>query len=166
MLLLVSSGSGNIPTASFLDDQIFMTSVIVADFLDPLTPLPDHQIVFNSIGDADLCLPALEAATRLVKRTPAPIINDPSAVSKTGRVANAQRLRALPGVRTPRMIAIPRSVLTGPDGGVIISGHDFTFPLLLRSPGFHTGQNFVLVESRDRTAEGRNQPSRRGSVGD
>ena len=147
VLLLVSSGSGNIPTASFLDDRLFMTSVIVADFLNPSAPLPSHQLVFNSIGDADLCKPALEAAARLMKRTSAPIINDPSAVSKTGRIANARRLRALQDVRTPRMIAMPRSVLTGLDGGVIISGHGFSFPLLLRSPGFHTGQNFVLVES-------------------
>ena len=45
------------------------------------------------------------------------------------------------------MIAMPRSVLVGLDGSAMISGHGFTFPLLLRSPGFHTGQNFVLVES-------------------
>src|ERR1035438_2065375 len=38
LLLLVSSGSGNIPTTSFLDDRIFMTSVIVADFIDPSFP--------------------------------------------------------------------------------------------------------------------------------
>ena len=37
LLQLVSSGGGNIPTASFLDDRIFMTSVIVTDHLDPQT---------------------------------------------------------------------------------------------------------------------------------
>ena len=147
VLLLVSSGSGNIPTASFLDDRIFMTSVIVADFLDPSVPLPAHQLVFNAIGDADLCAPALEAAIRLLKRTRAPLINDPSAIFKTGRLANAQRLRALPGVVAPRMTAMSRAVLTGPDGAAAVSSHCFAFPLLLRSPGFHTGHNFVLVES-------------------
>ena len=94
-LLLVSSGSGNIPTASFLDDRIFMTSVIVADFLDPSLPLPAHRVVFNAIGDADLCSTALAAAVRLIKKTRAPVINDPSTVSKTGRIAVAQRFRAL-----------------------------------------------------------------------
>lgn len=147
VLLLVSSGSGNIPTASFLDDRVFMTSVIVADFLDPSVPLPVHQLVFNAIGDADLCAPALEAAIWLLKRTRAPIINDPSAIFKTGRLANAQRLRALAGVVTPRMTAMSRAVLTGPDGAAAVSSHGFSFPLLLRSPGFHTGHNFVLVES-------------------
>jgi TPR repeat len=147
LLLLVSSGGGNIPTASFLDDRIFLTSVIVADFLDPALPLPPHQLVFNSIGDADLCAPALAAAARLMDRTRAPILNDPSAVIKTGRIANAQRLRKVPGVVTPRIVALARAILAGPDGPAAISGHGFAFPLLLRSPGFHTGHNFVKVES-------------------
>ena len=69
LLQLVSSGGGNIPTASFLDDRVFLTSVIVTDYLDPATPLPPHQLIFNAIGDADLCQPALEAAARLIART-------------------------------------------------------------------------------------------------
>ena len=38
LLQLVSSGGGNIPTAAFLDDRIFLTSVIVTDYLDPPRP--------------------------------------------------------------------------------------------------------------------------------
>jgi tetratricopeptide (TPR) repeat protein len=55
LLQLVSSGGGNIPTAAFLDDGTFLTSVIVADYLDPSIPLPPHHLIFNAIGDADLC---------------------------------------------------------------------------------------------------------------
>jgi glutathione synthase/RimK-type ligase-like ATP-grasp enzyme len=146
LLQLVSSGGGNIPTASFLDDRIFLTSVIVADYLDPHAALPPHQLIFNAIGDADLCQPALQAAAGLLTRTNAPVINDPRAVMKTGRIDNARRLRAVPGVVTPRTIAIARDILAGPDGIDSIAKHGFTFPLLLRSPGYHTGHNFVLVE--------------------
>ncbi len=147
VLLLVSSGSGNIPTASFLDDRIFTTSVIVADFLDPSIPLPAHRVVFNAIGDADLCSPALAAAARLINRTSAPVINDPSMIFKTGRISIAQRFRTLRGIVAPQVLAMPRAMLSGPEGATTISGHGFAFPLLLRSPGFHTGHNFVLVES-------------------
>ena len=35
VLQLVSSGGGNIPTAALLDDCVFLTSVVVADYLDP-----------------------------------------------------------------------------------------------------------------------------------
>jgi hypothetical protein len=147
LLQLVSSGDGNIPTASFLDDRIFLTTVIVADFFDPSVPLPQHQVIFNAVGDADLCAPALEAATRLVKRTDIPIINNPAAVLKTGRAANAKRLGLLPNVRAPRTIAMPRAVLAGPDASAVLLSRGFAYPLLLRSPGFHTGRNFVLVNT-------------------
>jgi glutathione synthase/RimK-type ligase-like ATP-grasp enzyme len=147
LLQLVSSGGGNIPTASFLDDCVFLTSVVVTDYLDPQIPLPPHQLIFNTIGDADLCEPALQAAIRLIARTSAPVINDPAAVMKTGRIANARRLRALPGVVTPRTVAMARELLAGPDGAAALANQQFTFPLLLRSPGYHTGRNFILVET-------------------
>ncbi len=147
LLQLISSGGGNIPTAPFLDDQVFLTTVIVTDYLDPSTPLPPHQLIFNAIGDADLCQPALEAAARLVARTSAPVINDPRAVMKTGRIGNARRLQAIPGMVTPRTLEIARHVLAGPDGAASIAKHGLAFPLLLRSPGYHTGRNFVLVEA-------------------
>ena len=73
-----------------LDDCTFLTSVIVTDYLDPEIALPPHQLIFNTIGDADLCQPALEAAIHLIDRTTAPVINDPRAVMKTGRIDNAR----------------------------------------------------------------------------
>lgn len=146
ILQLVSSGGGNIPTAPFLDDSIFSTSVAVADYLDPNLPLPPHRLIFNAIGDADLCGPALEAAIRLTGRSRAPLINDPHAVMKSGRIDNARRLASLPGVVTPKTISVARDILMGPDGAAWIFGQQFAFPLLLRSPGYHTGRNFILVE--------------------
>jgi glutathione synthase/RimK-type ligase-like ATP-grasp enzyme len=153
LLQLVSSGGGNIPTAPFLDDCIFLTTVIVTDHLAPSTPLPPHQLIFNAIGDADLCQPALQAATRLVARSSsAPVINDPGAVMKTGRISNALRLRTVRGVVTPRTLTLPRDVLAGPDGGASVATCGLAFPLLLRSPGYHTGRNFILVETADKLA--------------
>jgi glutathione synthase/RimK-type ligase-like ATP-grasp enzyme len=146
LLQLVSSGGGNIPTSAVLDDCTFLTSVIVADYLDPRVALPPHQLIFNAIGDADLCAPALEAATALVARTTAPVINDPRAVMKTGRIDNAARLAALPGVVTPKTIAVDRAMLAGAGGANAIADLGYVFPLLLRSPGYHTGRNFLLVE--------------------
>jgi len=146
LLQLVSSGGGNIPTAAVLDDCTFLTSVIVTDYLDPKAVLPPHQLIFNTIGDADLCQPALEAAVRLIDRTTAPVINDPRAVMKTGRIDNARLLGDLPGVVTPKTAAVERDLLAGPDGPAALAKLGFSFPLLLRSPGYHTGRNFVLVE--------------------
>jgi Tetratricopeptide repeat len=147
LLLLVSARGGNIPTASFLDNRVFLSSVCVAEFYDPRVPLPPHDLVFNTIGDADLCRTGLEGALRVLAQTTAPILNHPSAVLETGRLANARRLSDLPGVITPRMIELPRSILVAPDAARAVSEQGFVFPLLLRAPGFHTGYHFFLVEN-------------------
>ena len=147
LLQLVSSGGGNIPTAPFLDDCVFLTTVIVADYLDTSAPLPPHQLIFNAIGDADLCHAALEAAIHLTAKSRAPVINDPRAVMKTGRIDNAAHLSALPGVVTPRTLSVERGIIASAQGASWVRNRGFAFPLLLRSPGYHTGRNFVLVES-------------------
>jgi glutathione synthase/RimK-type ligase-like ATP-grasp enzyme len=147
LLQLVSSGGGNIPTAAFLDDCTYLTSVVIADHLDPRAPLPPHQLIFNAIGDADLCRPALEAAIRLIARSKAPVINDPYAVMQSGRIDNAKRLGAIAGVVTARTVALARDTLAGADGAASLASEGFAFPLLLRSPGYHTGRHFVLVET-------------------
>jgi glutathione synthase/RimK-type ligase-like ATP-grasp enzyme len=147
LLQLVSSGGGNIPTAPFLDDCVFLTSVVVTDYLEATAPLPPHQLIFNAIGDAELCQVALEAAIRLTARSNAPLINDPRAVMKSGRIDNAARLAALPGVVTAKTLSVGRSLIAGAQGASWLRSRGYVFPLLLRSPGYHTGRNFVLVES-------------------
>lgn len=147
LLQLVSSGGGNIPTSLFLDDTQFLTSVVVADYYDPSVPLPPHRLIFNAIGDADLCAPALKAAARLVAGAGVPVINDPAAVTRTGRIDNAARFSRIEGVRTARTRAIAREALAGSDGSRRLAELGFAFPLLLRSPGYHTGRNFVRVEA-------------------
>jgi glutathione synthase/RimK-type ligase-like ATP-grasp enzyme len=157
LLQLVSSGGGNIPTAAFLDDGVFQTTVVVADHLDPKffdrkDALPPHQLIFNAIGDADLCQPALQAATRLISHATVPVINDPRAVMKTGRIDNAMRLREVAGVLTARTTAMRRECLTGANAVAALAEHGHAFPLLLRSPGYHTGRNFIRVEGADELA--------------
>jgi glutathione synthase/RimK-type ligase-like ATP-grasp enzyme len=147
LLQLVSSGGGNIPTAPFLDDCVFLTSVVVTDYLEATAPLPPHQLIFSAIGDAELCQVALEAAIRLTARSKAPLINDPRAVMKSGRIDNAARLAALPGVVTAKTLSVGRSLIAGAQGASWLRSRGYVFPLLLRSPGYHTGRNFVLVES-------------------
>ena len=124
----------------------------MADHLDPRASLPPHELIFNAIGDADLCQPALQAATRLIARATVPVINDPRAVKKTGRIDNATRLRGVPGVVTARTTALLREVLVGADGVAALTERGHVFPLLLRSPGYHTGRNFILVESENELA--------------
>jgi Flp pilus assembly protein TadD len=139
MLLLVSAAGGNVPTQGLLDPARFAVSVLVVEAHTPETVLPPHDLVFNAIGDADLCAAALDAAEAVLARTDAPVVNPPARVRPTGRAAIASSLSGLPGVRTPKVVLVPREAVAEAATG-------FAWPLLVRSPGYHTGRHFVKVE--------------------
>lgn len=146
ILLLVSARGGNVPTRYLLDDRVFETSVLVVESAAASHPLPPHDLAFNAIGDADLCAPALDRAQAVLARSDAPVINPPEQVRLTGRAANAARLAGLPGVVAPRIVMIPRADLVAGDAAALPARHGLRCPLLLRSPGFHTGRYFVRIE--------------------
>jgi tetratricopeptide (TPR) repeat protein len=149
LLHLVSAGAGNVPTATIIDDRVFQSVVMVVDCVDPAEPLPPHQLVFNAIGDADRCAGALAAADALLRRTPAPVINPPAAVLRTGRVDIARRFNGRAGVVAPRTVRMARAALAGPAAAAALERLGLALPLLLRSPGCHTGRNFVRVDTMD-----------------
>jgi hypothetical protein len=136
LLLLVSARGGNIPILSFLDERVFAVTALYAEYHDAALPLPPHDLLFNAIGDADLCAAALAQAEAIAARSNAPIVNPPACVRTTGRAENARRLGSLPDVKTPVIRPVTRAQLPA----------DLDFPLLLRAPGFHTGQHFVRIE--------------------
>ncbi|MEA2773660.1 MAG: hypothetical protein QOD93_6622 [Acetobacteraceae bacterium] len=139
LLLLVAAVGGNIPTQHWIDDRVFAVTAIHADFHNLADALPPHAIIIDAIGDADLCGTALANAERIVAQSAAPVINPPGMVRATGREANARRLADVPHVIAPRT-----SPLSGACG--------LRFPLLLRAPGYHTGQHFLYVGSPDALA--------------
>ena len=42
---------------------------------------------------------------------------------------------------------MPRALLAGPDAAATLARHGFEFPLLIRTPGFHTGRHFLRIET-------------------
>jgi hypothetical protein len=79
--------------------------------------------------------------------TTAPVINAPAAVAATGRSDSSQRLAGIPGVVTPAAATLPRTLLAGPDAATTLARHGFKLPLLIRTPGFHTGRHFLRVDT-------------------
>jgi tetratricopeptide (TPR) repeat protein len=146
VLLLSSACGGNIPIKHLLDDRIFEVATLIAESYPGATALPPHGVVLNAIGEADRCERALGIVEGALGRGEAAIVNHPAAVRATGRAANAQRLASIPGVVTPSIVRITRRELTAPDGAALLAALDFHWPVLLRSPGFHTGEHFALVE--------------------
>lgn len=142
LLLLGSALRGNVPVADALDDRTFMTITLFVDYYDPALPLPPHDVIVNSIGDADLCESSLAAAETLMRAAGEPVVNPPERVRGTGRVAMAQRLAGIDGLIVPRIREHRRDELDEID----------RFPVLLRPPGFHTGEFFEMAASREELA--------------
>jgi aromatic-L-amino-acid/L-tryptophan decarboxylase len=149
VLELVSVTGGNIRTDEFLSDKLFQRIFVTAEFYDPRMVLPPHDFVFNAIGDADCAVAALTGALTVVSHTSAPVINPPAAVLATGRCAIAQRLSVIPGVLTANTLMLSRDLLVGSKAAAVLAERGFSFPLLLRTPGFHGGDHFVRVEAID-----------------
>ena len=146
LLVLTSMPAADIAWLQFVDRGRFAITTLVAEFADPLAPLPPHDLIFNAIGDADLAADDLRAAQTLVARSPAPVINDPAKVLPTGRAENAARLGRLPGVVTPRIVMLPRGAFARLNIADVLTEAGLAAPLLIRSPGFHTGRHFVRVD--------------------
>ena len=147
VLLIVSALGGNIPTELLLDGRMFAVWALYAEYHDPAESLPPHDVVFNAVGDADLCGRALAEIPRILARTKAPVINPPERILPTGRSANAERLAAIENMIVPRTSLFSRRVLEGPDVAENLYEQGFAFPLLLRAPGFHTGQHFLHADN-------------------
>ena len=145
VLVLASAAGGNVPTRFILDPDWFETTTLAVEAFTPETPLPKHQLVFNAVGDADLSTAALVAAERVLAHTNAPVINPPARVLATDRATNARRLAGLPGVIAPRVEKVPRE-------DVEALAANIGYPLLVRSPGYHTGQHFTKVDHPDALA--------------
>ncbi len=149
VLLLISVVGGNVRARGLIDDAVYAVTAVHMEFFTPAHELPPHDLVFNAIGDADLCGPALSAAMSLVARTEAPVINPPDAVARTGRGENARRLGRLEDVVCPAMASLPRAGLTGD----VLAGLGLGWPVLLRAPGFHTGQHFERIDTPGEVAD-------------
>ncbi len=147
VLQLAATTGGNVRLYPFLDDRIFQMFLVCPEFYDHKTPLPDHQLVVNGIGDAEISPGALAAAQSILALTAAPVINPPAAVLATSREANAKRLGRLSGVVTPITAVLGREQISNTNAAATLKDRGFGFPLLLRSPGFHTGVHFLRVES-------------------
>lgn len=145
VLLLVCALGGNVNTERFLDDRTYYTTKLFPEYFTDAM-LPYHEFAFNAIGDAELCPQALEAAGALLQRTNAPVINRPQAVAATSRANNAARLGGIDGVIAPVSRDFSRAQLTSPDARDRLAQSGLQFPLLVRTPGFHTGVHFCRID--------------------
>ena len=137
LLLLASEEQLGAVTAEWLADATFLMTTLVVERYNSAEVIPPHHAVFNTISDADRNAPALEIARTVVEHSGTPVINPPDAVLGTARTALRERLSDLEDAIVPNVVPFARDDVR--DFGL-------GWPLLVRAPGFHSGQHFVLVK--------------------
>ncbi|HTA38662.1 MAG TPA: tetratricopeptide repeat protein, partial [Candidatus Acidoferrales bacterium] len=132
VLVLVSASAGNTRTDAFLDDRVFAVAKLVVEYYDDAVALPEHDLVFNAVGDADICGPALQTVARILELVEAPVINPPERILPTARAVNAARLAKLAGVTAPHTQNFRQGDLLSGSGAQTLADAGFAFPLLVR----------------------------------
>jgi hypothetical protein len=136
-LLLLSSEQqlGAVAAQRLTDSALSLATLVVERAVE--TPLPPHHAIWNTITDADRNAAALEIAARIAATTGSPLINDPNAVLATSRTQLPHRLRGVEDAVLPLVRLLPRAQMKKAGVG---------WPLLVRAPGYHSGQHFALVD--------------------
>jgi tetratricopeptide (TPR) repeat protein len=153
VLVITSPLSGNVRYQLFLKKHHAQITLFCADsYVGQDLALPEHDIIFSSIGDADLCAHSLLRAQQILRLSNAPILNHAAAAALTTRDKIAQRLANISGVSTAKIERFTKAELIGPHSAALLAKHGYTYPLLLRSPGFNNGLHFEMVSSADELA--------------
>jgi glutathione synthase/RimK-type ligase-like ATP-grasp enzyme len=145
-VLTIASALHAIRFELFVDPAQLQNTVIYTQNYDPGRPLPEHDIALCAVADVESDALALSTAQHIAARSPAPVINHPDRVLRTGRVAQAARLDRLEGVVTARVVPMTRNALQRADAVARLAAAGIGFPLLIRATGFHNGRYFAAID--------------------
>ncbi|MGH7683626.1 MAG: hypothetical protein ACREMT_04710, partial [Vulcanimicrobiaceae bacterium] len=158
VLVVEAAIGGNVFTHDFLADPAFRKTQVFLEHLNESVPLPEHDVIWSAIGDAERCPNLLAVAPSILARSTAPVVNAPHSVQGTTRADMAQRFSGIEGIVTPRIWSVPREELAAERAASTIAELGLQYPFLLRSPGFHTGEYFLRVDSPEELREAPSLP--------
>jgi glutathione synthase/RimK-type ligase-like ATP-grasp enzyme len=120
---------------------------------NPLTsPIPEHDVVFVAICEADENRETLTALEPALAHWPKPVINKPQYIPATGREAASRLLQGAPGLLIPPTLLAARAVLLDIAAGTTkLDGRfsDCDYPVIVRPVGSHAGRNLSKIVNVD-----------------
>lgn len=113
-------------------------------------PLPEHDVMFVAVGEADDHRPLLDALAERVPTWPRPVLNPPVGILLTSREHAYECLRSLPGVAIPQTVRAARAILervsqrTQPLSSLLEDG---SLPVIIRPIESHAGRGLEKLDS-------------------
>ena len=123
--------------------------VISKNNIETIQPKGPFDLLLNTIADPDTEFASLKSLEKYVEENePASMINHPSAVLKTTRDGNFNRLNAIDGIRFPKTQRFPPNDRSPQQQAEAIEAEEFQYPFIVRRTGTHTAVSTALVENR------------------
>lgn len=155
LLALMTDGDlmANTPLEFLVEDSdIALDLLYVGAGIPAIEQLPEHDVLFVAVGEADDKHELLLDLQALADSWPRPVINAPERITHLGRDGACALLQAGEGIEMPTSIRIDRPTLEKLGSSEIkisslLPGDDF--PIIVRPLGSHAGHGLRKVASPD-----------------
>ena len=146
--LLAVMAPGDIATNAPLEflvenSDISLHMLYVGAGLPPVPPLPEHDLLFVSIGESTATNPILEELAPVLKSWPHPVLNRPANILMTSRETAPVLLSKVAGLAMPDARRIQRADLASVSD----------FPFIVRPVDSHGGQGLARIDNAGAIAE-------------
>lgn len=155
LLALMTDGDlmANTPLEFLIENSdIALDMLYVGAGIPALAELPEHDVMFVAVGEADDKHHLLMDLQEIIQAWPTPVINVPALITNLGRDRASVVLKDAAGVAMPGSARISRETVEQLGSGrakvdAILEGDDF--PVIVRPLGSHAGQGLRKILSSD-----------------
>lgn len=111
--------------------------------------LPPHDVLLNTIADADLENASLVTLNTFLQRNGASVVNAPDRVLETARDKNYQRFNERDGIFFAKTHRLQREGRTPEACWQAVTEMGFELPVIIREVGTHTARSTGLIETAE-----------------
>lgn len=159
LLVLMTNGDlmANTPVEFLVEDSdIALTLLYVGEGIPAITELPEHDVLFVAIGEADDKRDLLLSLEAIVKDWPRPVLNYPARIAELGRDRACALMQSASTIEMPTAVRITRAQMQALADEqcsleTLIPATDF--PIIARPLGSHAGNGLRKIVSVDAVAD-------------
>jgi hypothetical protein len=132
------------------DSDVALDLLYVVPGLPFPAKIPEHDLAFMAIGEADATRGLLGVLEPLVRAWPRPILNRPECVLRLSRLGTWTVLDGAPGIAMPKTVRVDRAAFAQIGAGAAPLDRTLPgdqFPIIARPIGSHAGRGLAKLDS-------------------
>jgi glutathione synthase/RimK-type ligase-like ATP-grasp enzyme len=159
LLVLMTNGDlmANTPVEFLLENSdVALELLYVGEGIPAITELPEHDVLFVAIGEADDKRDLLLNLEEILKTWPRPVLNYPARIAELGRDRACALLQSASNIEMPTAVRITRLQMQDlADEKCALSEllPATDFPIIARPLGSHAGNGLRKIASADAIAD-------------